>query len=89
MEAFGVKPEDVAQQVIEVWPENMEAAVIFMDLDTQWRYGINGITGLEYSAIATPLRFRRVPRERWQDVWDGIRIMERAVLELKAEASNG
>lgn len=79
-----MQPEDVAGDV-EVWPENMDVVSVFGELGTQWRHGMQGITGLDYGAIWTPIRIRRLPRERWQEIFDGIRVMERAVLEMKAE----
>ncbi len=84
MAAVGVLPEDIAGDA-EVWPDNMEAALVFSELVTQWRYGMAGITGLDYTAIWTPIRIRRIPRDRWQDLFESVRTMERAVLEMKAE----
>lgn len=77
-------PEDIVDAECEVWPENERAVAIFLDLGTQWRHGMGGVTGLDYSALWTPIRLRRVPRDEWQEVFEGIRIMERAVLEMKA-----
>jgi hypothetical protein len=88
MQAVGVRPEDLVQDV-DIWPENFEAVSLFLDMGTQWQTGMNGATGLRYEALWTPLRIRKVPRARWEEVFDGLRVMERAVLELKAEANNG
>lgn len=84
MQAFGVTAEDLATDV-EVWPENTEAVSVFVDLGTQWRHGMNGITGLDYMGVWIVMRERSVPRVKRREVWDQIRVMERAVLEMKAE----
>lgn len=75
-------PEDVTEAECEVWPENEAIVGVFLALATQWRHGMDGITGLDYSAIWTPIRIRRVPRNNWRDLFAGIQVMERAVLEM-------
>jgi hypothetical protein len=86
MAALGVRPEDLVQDV-DIWPENLAAVSIFLDMGTQWQTGMAGATGLRYEALWTPLRIRRVPRALWEEVFEGIRTMERAVLELRSEAN--
>lgn len=86
--AFGVQAEDVAGDV-EVWPENAEAVVVFLKLRTQWRMAsMGGLTGLVYAEVWNFLRALRIPRARWSDIFDGVQVMERAVLELAAEKRN-
>jgi len=34
--------------MFEVWPDNVEMLNLFMRIQTQWRSGVNGITGLDY-----------------------------------------
>jgi hypothetical protein len=82
--AFGATLEDVTEDV-EVWPDNAEAAAVFAKLGTQWRHGMNGPTGLIYEAIWPTARVLRVPRARWAELLDSLQVMERAVLELRAE----
>lgn len=50
-------------------------------MDTQWRVGAGGATGLDYGALPTVLRFLGVKRAEWSEVWDSVRVMERAALE--------
>jgi len=50
-------------------------------MDTQWRVGVGGATGLDYGALPTVLRFLGVKRTEWSGVWDSLRVMERAALE--------
>lgn len=83
--ALGMAPEDVAVGEVEIWPENAQSIAIFIQAGTQWRHGMGGITGLDYGAVESVLRIRRVPRGEWAEVLDGVRTMERAVLEMKSE----
>lgn len=78
-------PEDVEEGDVEVWGENAEAVAIFVKVRTQWRHGMGGITGLDYSAVMAVLRARQVPRSSWTEVLDAVATMESAVLEMKAE----
>lgn len=54
-------PEEVAEriradlhqreEIVDVWPENHEAVSIFSQCATQWRIGVSGPTGLDYTAV--------------------------------------
>jgi hypothetical protein len=74
---------------IEVWPENAVAVRIFMDMATQWdRGGMTGAkTGLKYDRLLQVMQLRDIPEAQHEDVWDQVRIMEGAVLEMQAEAN--
>jgi hypothetical protein len=37
--------------VFRVWPENWEAVMMFIKLQTQWRAGPRGFIGLDYRAV--------------------------------------
>lgn len=62
-------------------PENQLPFDVFCAMDTQWRVGVGGATGLDYGALPTVLRFAGVKRAEWSGVWDSVRVMERAALE--------
>lgn len=68
-----------------VWPENWESVAFFMDYcRTQWRVGMGGATGLDYSAVLTCLRTLRLGRERTDEVFADVRTMESAALAAMA-----
>ena len=48
------------QEEIDVWPENHEAVAIFSQCATQWRFGMAGPTGLDYTAVDTVMRVNAV-----------------------------
>lgn len=51
-------------------------------MSTQWRVGMAGATGLDYGALPEVLRMSGIARGEWPDIFEGIRIMEDAALEL-------
>lgn len=54
---------------------------MFIDLDTQWRHGMAGRTGIDYQAIPTLFALRQIPRARRAALFDDLRVMERAALD--------
>lgn len=81
MAAAGFSPEDYDHDVIEVWPEHWDAVHFFLRLPTQWRYGMNGRTGLDYTAVLAMLREMRLPRDKREEIFAGVQVMEIAALE--------
>lgn len=77
--SFGMSKEDAAVTV-EIWHENSLAFNVFSNLSTQWRYSMNGVTGLDYNVLPTVLRMMKVARDEWHQIFDDIRIMESAAL---------
>jgi hypothetical protein len=49
--AFGLTRADYERIPIEVWPEHTQAYYLFCDLQTQWRTGAAGPTGLDYNVL--------------------------------------
>lgn len=64
-----------------VYHDNMQSAIIFRDMLTQWRIGANGITGLDYTALPVVMSFHDIDEESKKDVFYCIRTMENAVLK--------
>jgi len=65
----------------DIWPENLQAYELFSALRTQWRVGMAGATGLDYSAVPTVLRLQGVPRADWPQLFEDLRVMESAALQ--------
>jgi hypothetical protein len=64
-------------QFFYLWPEHQDAFGLFIQCNTQWRYGSSGITGLDYSGVEALIRMRRlVPRQRLPDVLAELRVLE-------------
>jgi len=81
MEAFGFSPDDFEIE-IEVWPDNWNAFEVFAALQTQWRSGMSGPTGLDYTALDPVMRLQGIKKRDRQEVFAGVRVMEIAALEV-------
>lgn len=67
----------IAERLVDVYPENVTPLRVFAAMGTQWRTGIGGATGLDYSALPAVLDMFRVrkPKQRAK-VFAALRIME-------------
>ena len=55
---------------------------VFLAMDTQWRQGPMGPTGLDYGVLPTVLQdFLQIKRADWPDVFRDLRTMENAALQ--------
>jgi hypothetical protein len=84
--AFGLNPEDLEEDAVELWPENELAVSVFAALSNQWRVGMGGAYALDYSAIEPTLRLMRIPRAKWSELFDCIQVMEGPGLRALREA---
>jgi len=69
-----------------IYPDNAQTVDIFSCMMTQWKIAPNGKpSGLDYNALETTMRIKRVKFEDENDVFDGIRVMELAALQTLRE----
>lgn len=73
--------EEAGGEAVEVWPDNLAAVNVFIAMSTQWRTGMNGATGMDYSALPEVMRMTGIPRRDWSELFEAIRVMEDAALE--------
>jgi hypothetical protein len=66
---------------VEIWPDNLPAVNVFIAMQTQWRVGMGGATGLDYGVLPSVMRLTGIPRREHQEVFQSIRILEDAALE--------
>ena len=67
-------------------PENVAAWHVWVDVQTQWRIGMSGATGLDYSGVRAELSERGVEDvDERRHIWRCIKAAEAAVLEVWAE----
>lgn len=72
--------QDDFDDVVEVWPEHHEAFELFATLQTQWRTGMSGPTGLDYNVLFTTMTMKHIGDEKQIELLDDIRVMESAAL---------
>lgn len=78
--AFGLRLEREAESVSEfyLWTEHRPALELWLRVQTQWRVGHAGATGLDYTGVEAALRVL-APRKRRQ-LFRDLQVMERATL---------
>jgi len=80
-----VLPESpAASEHCEVFEENWASLEMFLKVQTQWRVGMNGLIGLDYSAVAWVLRLV-APEDQHLTLLEDLQIMEGAVLSVIAK----
>jgi len=66
--------------VIEIWPENAQAFDVFHSLQTQWRVGFSGPTGLDYMVLYQKFDRLKLPPDEIEQLELDIQVMELAAL---------
>lgn len=80
--AIGLTADDFeADDSVEVWPDNVAAVNLLIRMGTQWRVGMAGLIGLDYSALPAVLRLSGAPRSDWTGLFDDLQVLEGAALE--------
>lgn len=86
LSALGI-PAQFAESFIEddcdIWPENWPAFELFNAMSTQWRIGMSGATGMDYSAL--PVLFDTLGIADRAAAFSGMQIMEREALRIMRE----
>lgn len=72
---------DYGFDLVEVWPENWPAWRLFCDLSTQWRMGMNGPTGLDYTPLMRLLDQEHPSPDDWRSTFDDVRHLEAVALD--------
>lgn len=71
--------------MIDVWPENWVALELFAALQTQWRIGMGGPTGLDYAALPAVMDLQHIAAPERPEVFESLRVMEAEALRVFAE----
>ena len=83
MAAQSHEPEPVVHEYL--WPCNVAIWDIWCDLQTQWRHGMAGPTGLDYAGVRASPAFRSIPRADREAILADVCVMERSWLSAAAE----
>ena len=68
-----------------LWPEHVLLWQCWGRVQTQWRTGMAGATGLDYAGVRAALVLARVPRRKWAELFAGLQILESETLLVWAE----
>lgn len=70
-------------EFVECWPDNWPIVQVFAGMLSQLNIGgMGGVIGLRYEALPLVFRMYDIKREDEQDIFDGLRVMERAAVKL-------
>ena len=86
--AYGLSPDDIkaeAEKGIPVWPGNEQAAGLFRDLRTQWRFTNGSRVGLDYNVLYAKFDRKGLSPDRCERLEADVRVMEYAALTVFAE----
>lgn len=83
---LGLSDDDLDMQ-IELWPENLLPMRVFLAMQTQWRIGMGGATGLDYSALPAVEKRLGVRKKERGACFRGVQVIEREVLRVWGEAA--
>lgn len=81
----GVTLADYESEAVGVWPENERAYFLFLDLQTQWRVGMGGATGLDYLVLFAKLDRMKLSDDEADELEQDIRTMEHEALKVMVE----
>jgi hypothetical protein len=80
--------DEASGDPVELWPDNLESANVFIAMSSQWRTGAVGATGLDYAALPAVLRLLAIPRASQAQVFDDVRYMEgEALATMRSQRS--
>lgn len=78
--AWGWDDDDIDGPPVQVWPANAESVGVLYAMRTQWRTGMGGSVGLDYSVLPFIWEQTQVPQERRAAVFADLQVMESAAL---------
>lgn len=73
---------------MDVWPENWAAFSLFASLQTQWRTGMGGPTGLDYNVLFRKMDRMNLSPPDYDELEEDIRVLElEALSTMSANAA--
>lgn len=67
--------------MIFYWPDTQMAVETFSAVRTQWRVGMNGATGIDYSAVYPLMERLGLAANDWNALFHDLRLLESEALE--------
>lgn len=65
-----------------MWPENEQAINLFSSISTQWRTGMNGVSGLDYNVLLTLMGLMNLSYEQHCQLFADVRVVESEALQI-------
>lgn len=64
-----------------LWPECLEIFLIWQSIQTQWRSGMGGATGLDYAGVQAYMALRGIANKKRPELFSALQVMETATLK--------
>lgn len=85
--AWGFSAFELIEDEVEVWPDCWASFEVFEAMRTQWRVGMGGAYGLDYSVIKDILEYLGITEDK-EMIFQDIRTMEAEALTCMAEGKD-
>lgn len=76
---------DDLEEEVELWAVNAEAFAVFNSMSTQWRAGMSGATGLDYTSLPVVMDLEGIGADDRKQVFRDVRTMEQEALKTMAD----
>ena len=76
---------DDLEEEVELWAVNAEAFSVFNSMSTQWRAGMSGATGLDYTSLPIVMDLEGIGADDRKQVFRDVRTMEQEALKTMAD----
>ncbi|MCW2272374.1 hypothetical protein CQ065_06755 [Pseudomonas sp. MYb187] len=83
---LGLSRADLPEEEVEVWADAWPAFRLFEAMSTQWRTGMGGPSGLDYSIIPAVASMLGIKRRDLPDIFPDLRVLEAEALAVMAES---
>lgn len=76
------RPDDFPEPEVDVWPEHWEILMLYRRYSTQWRVGMAGAAGLDYSVFHVALANKGIKGRKFERMMDDLGVIEMAALDI-------
>lgn len=80
--AVGDLPAPVVHPTFYLWPCNVRAYNLWCACQTQWRVGMAGRTGLDYTGVEVVMRQQGIDRKEQRHLFASLQAMEVAAINV-------
>jgi len=81
----GLTAADFEAEVVDIWPEHFQAYRLFVSMQTQWRVGVSGPTGLDFEVAYRRMDRLGLTSDEYDDLDEDLQAMELAALAAMHE----
>lgn len=82
---FGLSLEELPNEDVFIWDINWNTFNLFYSLNTQWRVGMGGATGLDYSVVPAVGKMLGFKSKEINAMFPDIQVMENEALITMGE----